>query len=54
MTIISFHSILTVIGIVAFLVMVVWVFSRKQKPEMDRHAQIPLQDDDPPSDKLLK
>lgn len=54
MTIISFHSMLTVIGVVAFLVMVIWVFSRKQKREMDLHAQIPLQDDAPPSDQLKK
>jgi cbb3-type cytochrome oxidase subunit 3 len=46
-SIISFHSILTVIGVVAFIAMIFWVFSKKQKVNMDRHAMIPLQDDEP-------
>lgn len=51
MTIANFHSILTVVGIVAFLAMVVWVFGKKQKADMDRNAMIPLQDDSPLTDK---
>lgn len=51
MTIADFHSILTVVGIVAFLAMVVWVFGKKQKADMDRNAMIPLQDDAPLTDK---
>jgi cbb3-type cytochrome oxidase subunit 3 len=47
MNIASFHSILTVIGVVAFVVMVIWVFGKKQKASMDRNAMIPLQDDNP-------
>jgi len=51
MTIANFHSILTVVGIVAILAMVVWVFGKKQKADMDRNAMIPLQDDAPLTDK---
>jgi LPXTG-motif cell wall-anchored protein len=51
MTIANFHSILTVVGIVAFLAMVFWVFGKKQKAEMDRNAMIPLQDDAPLTEK---
>jgi cbb3-type cytochrome oxidase subunit 3 len=47
MTIASFHSILTLVGVVAFIVMVIWVFGKKQKASMDRNAMIPLQDDEP-------
>jgi cbb3-type cytochrome oxidase subunit 3 len=47
MNIASFHSVLTVIGVVAFIAMVIWVFGKKQKASMDRHAMIPLQDDQP-------
>jgi cbb3-type cytochrome oxidase subunit 3 len=47
MTIASFHSVLTVIGVVAFIAMVIWVFGKKQKASMDRNAMIPLQDDQP-------
>ena len=47
MTITSFHSVLTVVGVVAFVAMVIWVFGKKQKSEMDRNAMIPLQDDSP-------
>ncbi|WVN41077.1 CcoQ/FixQ family Cbb3-type cytochrome c oxidase assembly chaperone [beta proteobacterium MWH-UniP1] len=47
MTIASFHSVLTLVGVVAFIVMVIWVFGKKQKASMDRHAMIPLQDDEP-------
>jgi cbb3-type cytochrome oxidase subunit 3 len=47
MTIISFHSALTLIAVIAFIAMVIWVFSKKQKPSMDRHAMIPLEDDQP-------
>jgi cbb3-type cytochrome oxidase subunit 3 len=54
MTIAHFHSFLTVVAVIAFVVMVIWVFSKKQKTEMDRHAQIPLEDDAPPSDELKK
>jgi len=46
-SIISFHSVLTVVGVIAFLAMVVWVFGKKQKATMDRNAMIPLQDDAP-------
>ena len=46
-TIISFHSVLTAVGVVAFLAMVIWVFGKKQKATMDRNAMIPLQDDAP-------
>lgn len=47
MSIVNFHSALTVIGVVAFIAMVIWVFGKKQKNAMDRHAMIPLQDDHP-------
>ncbi len=47
MNLANFHSILTLVGVVAFIAMVIWVFGKKQKPEMDRNAMIPLQDDAP-------
>jgi cbb3-type cytochrome oxidase subunit 3 len=54
MTIANFHSLLTVIAVIAFVGMVFWVFGKKQKADMDRHAQIPLQDDAPPANDLKK
>lgn len=54
MSMVSFHSALTLIGIIAFIAMVIWVFGKKQKPEMERHAQIPLQDDLPVNNKSSK
>ena len=48
MTIASFHSILTIAGIVAFVAMIFWVFSKGQRAAMDRNALIPLEDDTPP------
>lgn len=47
MSIINFHSVLTVVGVVAFIAMILWVFSKKQKTVMDRHAMIPLEDEHP-------
>ena len=47
MSIVNFHSVLTIVGVVGFIAMILWVFSKKQKPVMDRHAMIPLQDDLP-------
>jgi len=47
MTIVNFHSILTVAGITAFIALVVWAFSKGQKSAMDAHARIPLEDDHP-------
>lgn len=47
MNLANFHSILTLVGVVAFIAMVIWVFGKKQKAEMDRNAMIPLQDDAP-------
>jgi cbb3-type cytochrome oxidase subunit 3 len=47
MTIISFHSALTLIALIAFVAMVIWVFSKKQKGPMDRNALITLEDDLP-------
>ncbi len=47
MSIVNFHSILTVVGVVGFIAMVLWVFSKKQKTAMDRHAMIPLEDEHP-------
>jgi len=43
----DFHSLLTLIGIIAFIAMVIWVFGKKQRSQMDRHALIPLRDDHP-------
>lgn len=47
MTTADFHSLLTLIGIIAFIAMVIWVFGKKQRTQMDRHALIPLHDDGP-------
>ena len=47
MNLADFHSILTLLGVVAFVAMIIWVFGKKQKAEMDRNALIPLQDDAP-------
>jgi cbb3-type cytochrome oxidase subunit 3 len=47
MTTADFHSLLTLIGIIAFIAMVIWVFGKKQQPQMDRNALIPLRDDRP-------
>ena len=47
MNLANFHSILTLVGVVAFVAMVIWVFGKKQKSAMDRNAMIPLQDDTP-------
>jgi cbb3-type cytochrome oxidase subunit 3 len=49
MNIASFHSILTVVGVVAFVAMIIWVFGKKQKAEMDRNAMIPFMDEEPKS-----
>ncbi|MBU3720664.1 MAG: cbb3-type cytochrome c oxidase subunit 3 [Burkholderiaceae bacterium] len=48
MNTVNFHSVLTLVGVVAFIAMIFWVFGKKQKAEMDRNAMIPLQDDTPP------
>jgi cbb3-type cytochrome oxidase subunit 3 len=47
MTTADFHSLLTLIGIIAFIAMVIWVFGKKQRTQMDRNALIPLRDDRP-------
>ena len=47
MTTADFHSLLTLIGIIAFIAMVIWVFGKKQRIQMDRNALIPLRDDRP-------
>jgi cbb3-type cytochrome oxidase subunit 3 len=47
MTTADFHSLLTLIGIIAFIAMVIWVFGKKQRTQMDRHALIPLHNDGP-------
>ena len=47
MSIANFHSLLTLVAVVAFIALVIWAFSKKQKPTMDRHAMIPLEDDEP-------
>jgi cbb3-type cytochrome oxidase subunit 3 len=49
MTIANFHSMLTLLGIVAFVAMIIWVFSKGQRASMDQHARIPLDDDAPPA-----
>lgn len=46
MNIASFHSLLTVIGVAAFIAMIIWVFGKKQKAEMDRNAMIPFMDEE--------
>jgi cbb3-type cytochrome oxidase subunit 3 len=43
----NFHSLLTLIGIISFIAMVIWVFGKKQRTQMDQHALIPLSDDRP-------
>ena len=40
MTTADFHSLLTLIGIIAFIAMVIWVFGKKQRTQMDRNALI--------------
>lgn len=47
MTLADFHSMLTLAGIVAFVAMIIWVFGKARDREMQEHARIPLNDDDP-------
>ena len=42
---ISFHSFWTLLTMLAFIAMVVWVWSGKQKSAFDKASRIPLEDD---------
>lgn len=42
----TFHTILTVVMLIAFVVLIFWVMSGKQKQDFERAARIPLEDDD--------
>ena len=44
MDIISFHSFWTVLTVVAFVLLIVWAWSGKQKSAFDRASKIPLED----------
>jgi cbb3-type cytochrome oxidase subunit 3 len=54
MTAVDYHSLLTFICIIAFIVMVIWVFGKKQRAQMEKNALIPLRDECPPPSEYIK
>ena len=50
MTWADFHSLWTVVVLVVFVAIVVWVFSGKRKQRFEEAARIPFQDDDAPAE----
>ena len=47
----DFRSLLTVVGLVCFLVIAVWAYSGHARKGFDEAAQIPFTDDDVPDGK---
>jgi cytochrome c oxidase cbb3-type subunit 4 len=46
MDLVMFHSWLTVVMFVAFIVLIVWAWSGKRRRAFDEAARLPLEDDD--------
>lgn len=49
MSAIDFHSVLTVLFFVAFMVMVIWVYLPRRKHKYQEHAWLPFVDEDAPA-----
>ena len=45
----DFRSLLTVLGLLCFLAIVAWAYSKHAKPGFDAAARLPLSDDDLPA-----
>lgn len=43
----TFRGIVTLVLLVAFVGLVVWVYSRRRRPDFERAARLPLEDDPP-------
>jgi cbb3-type cytochrome oxidase subunit 3 len=42
----TFHALLTVVMLVAFIALIVWAWSGKRRRAFDEAARLPLEDDD--------
>ena len=48
------RGLLTVALLIAFVALVIWAYSKRRKPDFDRLARMPLEDDPPAKDQGSK